>query len=178
MNTLQQDDFTVSINADDKLFRQSTSLPETDAVKYYTLIIVERWAYASVHNWLGWLGTAESSFCATYALLLQQRAPSPSGLDLIEQAKSRKQLKRIGTRIGYPRPTNSNHLQLSVFVFADASRSNTCGQREILAGLFIDEIQKDCIFNALSWLSHKLIKPTKSVPAAHTLAASEAIDHW
>lgn len=179
MNTLQEDDFTVSINADDKLFSVTEQKLTKDSrcQANDTLNVAERSAYASINSSLGWLGIAASLLCATYALLLQKCAPRPTLLELIELAKSLKKLKRICIRISYPRYTDSNHHRLLVLVFVDASRSNASGQIGFRTGLLIDEIKKDSIFHAISQLSHKSKKSTRTVPAAETPVASEAVDH-
>lgn len=81
-------------------------------------------------------------------------------------------LKRVGTRIRYPIPMDLRHHQLSVFVFAGASQSNASENIGILAGLLTDEIRKDPIMHAISRLSQKSKRPTRSEPASEMLAVS------
>ena len=84
-------------------------------------------------------------------------------------------MKKFGTTIAYPRPADKEDYQLSVLVFADASRVDECGQLGVLTGLLIGKMKKNAIYHAVSWMSHKSKRPVKSVPAAEIFAAAEGI---
>lgn len=95
---------------------------------------------------------------------------------LIEQVNALWKLKKLGTTIAYPRPTDKVIHKLSVLVFTDASRTDDVGRLGVFTGMLIDEMEENAIFHAISWVSHKSKLPVKSVPAAEILAAFEGID--
>ena len=68
------------------------------------------------------------------------------------------------------------NMKVSIPVFSDAGRREDHGQLSYVAGLLIGDISKDSIFHTLSWSSRKSKRPVKSIGAAETLAAGEAID--
>lgn len=137
---------------------------------------MEKSVFASANSSLGWIGTAASTFCSFYASYLQQKAPDLKVCNLIEQVNVLRKLKRLGTTIAYPRPTDQDMHKLSVLVFTDASRTDDVGQVGVVTGLLIDEMEENSIYHPISWISHKPKRPVKSVPAAEILAASEGID--
>ncbi len=178
INTVQSKDFTVTTDADDKmeavseypLTRQRRKEPEMK------LNDMERSEFASVNSSLGWIGTAASPLCSFYSSYLQQKAPHTTVSNLTEQISIVRKLKKYGTSISYPRPTDKTKYKLSILVFSDASRVDENGQIGLLAGLLVGEMEKQSICHALSWISHKSKRPVKSVPAAEILAATEGID--
>ena len=178
INTVQSEDFTVATDADEKL----------EAVAEYPLTrqrrkecdddvnVIEKGAFASVNSSLGWIGTAVSPLCSFYASYLQQKAPDIKVAHIIEQTNILRKLKKLGTVISYPRPTDNQQYGLSILVFSDASRIDENGQLGVLTGLLVGEMKQNSIYHPLSWISHKSKRPVKSVPAAEILAASEGID--
>lgn len=66
--------------------------------------------------------------------------------------------------------------KLSLFLFADASKSDEYGQIGVHCGLLFGKLELDAVFHLLSWTSHKTRRRTKSVPAAEILEAGERID--
>lgn len=95
---------------------------------------------------------------------------------MVEQVNILRKLKKLGTVICYPRPTDQLERELSVLVFADASRTDDIGQLGVLTGLLVGEMKSNSIYHPISWISHKAKRPVKSVPAAEILAAGEGID--
>lgn len=178
INTTQNSDFTVETDADDKLDGVKEYPISRQRRKEYKELLnkIEKSAYASINSSLGWIGTAASPFCSFYASYLQQKAPDTKVSDLIEQVHILRKLKKLGTAISYPRPTEKSENELSVLVFADASRTDDVGQLGVLTGLLIGEMKNNAIYHTISWISHKAKRPVKSVPAAEILAAGEGID--
>lgn len=78
--------------------------------------------------------------------------------------------------IRYKRPNDTKQYNLSVLVFADASRSVEHRQLGFVAGLLIGQFNIGSIYHTLSWSSRKSKRPVKSIGAAEILAAGEAID--
>ena len=178
INIEQAEDFTIHTEADEKLNALTEfylSRPRRKEHKSY-LNDIERSFFASTNSSLGWIGTAASPLCSFYASYLQQKAPDTTISDLVEQLNIVRKLKRLGTAISYPRPTDKRDYELSILVFADASKPREHGQIGVLAGLLVGELESGSIFHSLSWISHKSKRPVKSVPAAEILAAGEAID--
>ena len=95
---------------------------------------------------------------------------------IVEQQNIVRKLQKLGTKISYPRPTDKTKYDLTILVFADASKGDDHGQLGLITGLLVGEMKNDAIFHTLSWLSHKSKRPVKSVPAAEILASAEAID--
>lgn len=69
----------------------------------------------------------------------------------------------------------NTELELSVLVYADASKIDENGQLGVTTGLLVGDMKEGSVFHNISWLSHKSKRPIKSVPAAEILAASEGI---
>ena len=178
INTVQHDDKTVSTDADDKL----NSLVEADISrtrrKEYDAPIneIERAAYASTNSSLGWIGTAASPFCSFHSSYLQQKAPNTKVSHMVEQQVLLRKLKKLGTVISYPRPTDATEYDLTVLVFSDASRTDDRGQLGILCGLLVGELKSGAIFHTASWSSFVSKRPVKNVPAAEIFAAGHGID--
>ena len=178
INTVQNTDHTIETDADDKM-DAVTEYPFSRMLRKQfeqPLNQMEKSVFASTNSSLGWIGTAAPPFCSFYASYLQQKAPDLKVCHLVEQINIVRKLKKLGTTVAYPRPTDKDKYQLSVLVFADASRTDDCGQLGILTGLLIGEIKKNAIYHTISWISHKAKRPVKNVPAADILAAAEYID--
>ena len=83
---------------------------------------------------------------------------------------------KLGTAISYDKPTEKKEFEVSVLVFADASRKQDDGQLAYVCGLLIRCFQRGSTFHTVSWSSRKSDKPVKSIGAAKIPAASDAID--
>lgn len=178
INTMQNEDFTVGTDADDKL-DAVTEYPFTRRRRKQSeeeLNTIEKSVFASVNSSLGWIGTAASPFCSFYSSYLQQKEPAIKVSPLIEQVNIVRKLKKLGTKISYPRPTDDAYYALRILVFSDASRVDENGQTGVVAGLLVGEMKHDAIYHVLSWISYNSKLPVKSVPAAEILAATEGID--
>lgn len=174
----QDEDFSVSIHADDKL----------NAIEAYPLSRVRRKnaddklnavelsSFKSVNSSISWIGTTASLFCSFYSSHLQQKLPDVRVRHLTEQATILHLLKRLGSLTVYPtvKPGSSDDLHL--VAFADASHAADGSQLCHVIGLFIGPVALGSTFHLMSWSSHKSRRPCKSTPAAEILAASEAID--
>lgn len=178
INNEQGDDSTIRTDADDKLNGLSEYYISRARRKQFkdALNPIERNHFASINSSLGWIGTAASPFCSFYALFLQQKNPETNVSHLVDQINIVKKLQKIGTQIHYPRPSDKNEYNLTVLPFADASKPNEYGQIGVLVGLLVGEFEQNTIYHAISWLSHKAKRPTKSVPATEILATGEGID--
>lgn len=174
----QDEDMNVTIHADNKI----------DAIECYpidrlrrkqineTLNKVELHAFRSVNSTLGWIGNSASLFCALYASHLQQKSPEPIVKDLISQINAVKLLKKLGSVVLYKRPTFAKESNVAILVFSDASRSHDTGQLCYIAGLLFGTMNAKSVFHTISWSSRKSKRPVKSIGAAETLSAGEAID--
>jgi len=130
----------------------------------------------SINSSLGWLGIAASPFCAFYASYLQQKLPNACVSSLVSQVNALRLLKKLGSRIFFPRPEDGKKESVSIAVFADAGRTLDHGQLSIVAGLLIGPLSENSILHVYSWISHKSKRPVRSIGAAEVLAASEAVD--
>jgi len=117
-----------------------------------------------------------SPFCSFYSSYLQQKAPDTTVSNVVEQINVLCKLKRFGTVISYPRPTDRGKYELLILVFADAAKPGDHGQIGVPTGLLVSELKNNSIFHPISWISHKSKRPVKSVPAADILASAEEID--
>ena len=174
----QTEDWSISIHAGEKLNAIEGHILSRNRRKDIDeyLNAIELSAFRSVNSKIGWLGISASPFCALYASYLQQKSPTPTIRDMITQINCLRYLKKLGTCISFVTPQVQCEMKLSVVVFADASRSGDHGQLSYLSCLLFGDLQKDSIVHTLSWTSHKSKRPVKSVGAAETLAAGEAID--
>ena len=178
INVEQAEDYTIKTDADDKLNGLTEYFLTRARRKQFGsgLTKIEMDHFASINSSLGWIGTAASPFASFYASFLQQKTPDTNISHLIEQINTVKKLQRTGSTICYTRPKDKKDYSLTVLAYADASKPNEYGQLGIIVGLLVGELQKDSIFHAISWLSHKSKRPTKSVPAAEILGTAEGID--
>lgn len=178
MKIIQNEDFSLSIHADDKLNSlECYPLPRIRRRQVDSACTdVEKSSFMSVNSSLGWLGITASPLCMFYASHLQQMMPSVTVSSVMSQIKYLRLLKKCGKHIAYPPCPKSGSLPVSVLVFSDAGRRLDSGQLSYFAGLLVGNFQQGSLFYTLSWSSHKSKRPVKSVGAAEILAASEAID--
>lgn len=178
LNVTQHDDFTVTIDGDDKLNAIGTApitrVRRRDVTD--TLTPAEIKMFASINSSVGWLGIAASPFCATFSSLFQQTAPIATIASLSNQSSRLRKLQRIGTSVHYCRPNDSFDHVVSVVVFCDAGRSAEAGQLCHIGGLLIDDLAYGSIMHIVSWSSLKAHRPVRSTAAAETIAADEGID--
>lgn len=97
---------------------------------------------------------------------------------LVEQTDILRLLKKLCTVISYPRPITQSSYELSILVFADASRIDDVGQLGVLTGLLLGPMKKDSLYHMISWVSHKAKTPVKSIQAAGIFAAAKGIDDF
>lgn len=174
----QDTDHTITIEGDDKLSAlQCYPLSRQRRKEGEKLLNdIEKSSFRSVNSSVGWLGSAASLFCSFYASHLQQKAPSTTVHDLITQINSVRLLQKFGSTIKYKRPMDRKEYNLSILVFADASRSVDHGKLGFVAGLLVRNFSIRSIYHTLSWSSRKSKRPVKSIGAAEILAAGQAID--
>lgn len=178
LQIIQHDDCSIEIHGDDKI-NSIECYPITRQRRKQgeeILNAVEVSSYRSMNSSIGWLGIGASPFCAFYGSHLQQRVPSTKVHDLICQINATRLLQKLGSTIKYDRPADDKEYNLSMLVFADASRNVDYGQLGTVAGLLNGPFAVESIFHTLSWSSHKSRRPVKSIGAAEILAAGEAID--
>lgn len=123
INTIQNEYFTVDTDADDKL-EAVTEYPITRPRRKQSdqeLNKLEKSVFASVNSSIGWIGTASSPLCSFYSIYLQQKAPDVTAAHMCEQISIVRKLKKLGTTISYPRPTDKSRYEISILVFSDAS---------------------------------------------------------
>ena len=177
MTITQSDDYVITIHADDKL-ESMQPFPLTRLRRKEiddALNDVELSAFRSLNSSIGWMGIAASPFCALTASYLQQKGPHPTVRDLVTQTNMLRTLKRLGSVIKFKTPSRGEY-DLSILLFADASRRIDHGQIGYLSGLLFGPIGEGATFHLMSWTSHKSKRPVKSIGAAEILAAGAAID--
>lgn len=142
----------------------------------YTLNAIEKKHFAPINSFLRWIGTAASPFCSFYASYLQYKAPETTFSHLVEQINVVNKLRRLGTRICYPRSDDKKTYELTVLAFPDARKGSELSQLGVIIGLLIGEFKSGSIYHSISWLSYKSMLPTKRTTAAEILSAPEAIE--
>lgn len=178
LSIVQQDDFSCSIDGDEKL----------QAIEPYPLSRVHRRqvceemneiessSFMSINDSIGWLCITSSLLCAFYSSHLQQKLRDACVSALMAQSSAFNVLKRQGTLSTYIRPPSSSRNQVTLIAFADAGHADTASQLCFVIGLFYGEIKKGSVLHLLSWASHKSRRPVRSTSAAKILAAGEALD--
>lgn len=178
LNITQEEDFSVSIHADDKLVSiepypiSRTRRSQIDE----NMNDIERKAFMSINASIGWLGITVSPLCSFVSSYLQQKMGHCRISALSSQFSALKTLKKHGTQTKYIGDMPMGRTQCTLVAFADASHSKDSSQLCYLIGLFISPVEKGTPFHLLSWSSHWSRRPAKSAPAAEILAASEAVD--
>ena len=174
----QDEDMTIMIDADEKM--QGYHAPTISRLKRKeqdTLLNgIELASFRSLNSCIGWLGVAASPFCAFTASYLQQKGPAPYVKDMVTQINLLNNLKKRGTSLRFTRPVDNHEYEANIVVFSDASRITDYGQLGFVAGLLFGKLEQDAVIHVVSWSSHKSRRPVKSIGAAETLAAGEAID--
>ena len=134
ISTIQNEDSTVATDADDKLeaFSKYIFTGQRRRECDDELNAIEKTAFASVNSSLGWIGMAASPLCSFYESYSQQKAPQIKISHLIEQINILRKLKKLNTKMSYPRPTDDQNYDLNVLVFSDASRTDENGELGIL----------------------------------------------
>lgn len=100
INTIQDDFFKIPTDTNNKI----ESLNE---IENYFLDQL-------TNSSLGWIGTSASPFCSFYASYLQHKAPNTKISNLVDQQNIVRKLKRIGTKINYPRPKDNKFCDLRI----------------------------------------------------------------
>ena len=177
LHIIQETDMSVIIHGDEKLDAINCFPIDRDRRKQLeeSLNAVELRSFRSVNSSIGWLGTNESLFCASYSSWLQQKTSALLVKHLIDQINALKLLKKLGSTIRYKSPDPGEY-KLSLLEFSDASRKNGHGQLSFLSGLIFGDLIEVAVFHAILWSSHKSRRPAKSIASAEVLAAGEAID--
>lgn len=81
-----------------------------------------------------------------------------------------------GTTIRYRRPPLKMESNISVLVLANASRSDENGKIRLSTALLLRNISEESKYHILSYISHKLRRPVKSISGAENLAEAEGIE--
>lgn len=178
INTIQPEDLSIAKNADDKLSAIGecpvSRLRRKESV--HRINAIEKSTFASINDFIGWIGTTTSPICAFYASYLQQKAPETQVHHLVKQTTITHHLKNLGTTILHPRPKDKDNIELSVLLFADASRVDGLGQLGVVTGLLVGPMEKVSIHHVSSWICNKTKRPVRSIPAAEVFAAAEGLD--
>lgn len=147
MNFVQNNYMTYSINANDKLSQLEPfplthlSGPKIDEPQND----IERSAFMSMDSSIGWIGLSASPFFAFYASNLQQMLSGATVASLTSQANALRQLKKLGTRISFPR-AGSGDDKLFVTVFADAGGLRDHGQLAYVAGFLLGPLWEGFLY--------------------------------
>ncbi|PXF39635.1 hypothetical protein BWQ96_10233 [Gracilariopsis chorda] len=107
---------------------------------------------------------------------MRPERPLPRVKDLVTQLNVLKTLKKKSTTVRYLQPEAKKECQVSLVVFADASRGTDHGQLGYIAGLLFGDLKENTVFHTVAWTSHKSRRPVKSIGSAEKLAAGEGID--
>lgn len=110
-NIVQEDDFTCSINGDEKLKAlEQCPIPRVRKLELESeLTAAERSAFMSLNSSLGWLGIAASPFCAFYSSYMQKMLPSANVPVLPAQTAALCVVKTLGSNISFPNPDKGDH---------------------------------------------------------------------
>lgn len=92
------------------------------------------------------------------------------------QASSLKTLHKLGSAIFSPRLHDRIKYRLSVLLFSDDSCQTDKGQLCYIAGLLLEYLRARSIYHVMSWSSHKVKRPVRSIGSAEILATGEEID--
>ena len=177
MNIIQNEDYSISIHADDKL-KQLEPFPISRSRRRQVddkMNDIEKKSFMSINASIGWLGTNASILCSFYSFHLQQKIADCHVSALISQFSALRTLKKHGTLTTFA-PVQYPNNDLTIVAFSDASHSPKASQLCYIIGLVIGEVKKGSPFHVLSWSSHRSRRPAKSTPAAEILAASEAVE--
>lgn len=119
LNIIQYDDYTVSINGDDKLFFISSAPMTRTRRRQVTesLSSVEKNLFASINSSVAWLGITASLFRALFSGLFQQSALMATVAMLCNQAARLGKLQQTGRLSHHCRPDDSNEHTASLIVF-------------------------------------------------------------
>lgn len=149
LSIVQADDFSRTINSDDKLealeaflincSRRRMIQDELNAHKSISRMFVNSSMY--------WLGTTVSPFCAFYSTHLLQMLPSCKIQVLISQINELNLLKRYGAASHYFCPNRD--ATDSIDTFSDASHTQEGSQLCFIIGLVYGNISKDSVFHLL-----------------------------
>lgn len=178
LNVLQHDDYSVTIDGNGKLgARETHSITRTRRRELdYPLNSVEGKTFASINSSNGWLGITASPFCSIFSSTLHQTVPTATIADLCRQATHLKKLEKFEQTACYNGAEEQSTHAASRVVFSDAGKSAEDGQLCHITGLFIAPLQANSIVQITSGSAHKARRPVKSIRAAETLAAGEALD--
>lgn len=120
------------------------------------------------------------SFFPSYAIYLQQKAPLLKIAYKIERINLIRKLKKLETKISYPRPNYSSEYELSILVLPGTSKTDKNEQIGFITGLSLGYMKGTSIYHFLSSISQKLKcpcqLPVRNIPAVDTVAASEGIE--
>ena len=136
LQVIQESNMSITIHGDEKLnsiacFPISRNWPKmVDEI----LNEVELRSFRSINSSLSWLGTNIPLFFALHSSWLQQKAPDPKFQDMIMQINSLRHLQKLGTSLTSKHPIRGS-CQLSLIVFADASRKSDHGLLCFISGL-------------------------------------------
>ena len=139
LNILQNDDFSSTIDGNEKL-EALQPVPLTRSGRRSgsePMNAIEKTSYMSLSSSINCLGMTTSVFCSYYFSLLQQKITENTMSKLLLQSSVMKKLKNIHTVTIYPRPPANKNLEASVVVFADAGRLESHGQLCYMAGLLL-----------------------------------------
>lgn len=123
-NITQHDDMSITVDENDKLHDLETMpLTQSRRREYESQHNnVEKKAFSSENCSIGWLGATVFLLCSEFASRMQQKAPTATVKDFIEQVSGLRQLKHFETYTKYPTINDSDNHRLSIVVFLDAGR--------------------------------------------------------
>lgn len=168
--------FRISVHADDKIEQLQGYLKARYRRKQCSDLLsdTEMASLRSLCSSIGWIGVADSPFCAIYASHLQQKVLVCRVSDLTWQLNAIGHLQRLESTIQFVRLTEKK--STLGCRFSDACREENYGQLEASGDVLIGGLKKGSAFHALSWSLQKPSRPIKSVGAAEILGSGEATD--
>lgn len=178
ISIIQSDDFSSSINSDDKLnvlkglpisrFRRRQHIS--------SLTSIEKSSFISVDSSLAWLGISTSPLYAFKAIHLQQQLPTAIVRILCSQINCLLSLKSFRSTISFPPAHDSGEFTLSIAVCSNDGLVDSHRQLSYLSGIIIEPLYEGAKFYTFSWSSHKSKRSVKSIGAAEMFSTSELID--
>lgn len=164
INIIQEDDYTVSIHADDII--QSIKSYPISRIRHKQcdekMNELEFKSFLSINASVGWLGITESplrSFCYSY---LKQKMGVCRVSAISSQISALRILKKYGISTKHIQNNIGTVINITLIVFSDGNHTKDASRLFYIVGLVIDTVKMGNQFHVLSWASHRSIRPETS----------------
>lgn len=148
MNIVKNENYSISIHADDKL-NQLEPYPISRSRRRELsekMNDIEKKAFMSINESIGWLLSNVSILCSFYSSHLQQKNSKYHVSALISQFSALRTLKKYGTLSTFSSVKSSTTEDFSIVAFADASHTSESSQLCYIFCLVIGELRNEVAF--------------------------------